>query len=223
MNANKLHDFFKNKRIALVGPSKCVVGAGMGAEIETFDLVARMNHQWPVPLERQTDVGKRMDLLYHCCNPDFSMMRLSIPEFQNTKLVFYEQGIQTSILKMLCTDNKIPSCDITWKYRELEALLNTFPNTGIVAISHLLSLPIASLKLFGLTFFKEPYYEGYLGAGTNSQYWADGALPRKIWKHQLDVQYEYFLKYLAPNPCLSIDEYSRHILLPPQWHSRKPN
>ena len=204
---------FKNKRIALVGPSQCTVGAGMGAEIEGYDWVARMNHQWPVPLERQVDLGERMDLLYHCCNPDFSMMRFSIPEFQQTKLVFYEQGIQTSILKMICTDQKIPSYDISWKYRELETALKTAPNTGLVAISHLLSLPIASLKLFGLTFFKESYYKDYPGNGAKPEYWSEGKLPRKIWNHQLDVQYAYFLEQLLTDPRLCMDERSKQICL----------
>ena len=194
-----------------MGPSKCVVGSHMGEEIESYDFIARMNHQWPISTERQADVGKRMDLLYHCCNPDFSMMRFAIPEFQQTKLVFYEQGIQTSILKMICEENRVPSQDITWKYRELQAALQTLPNTGIVAIAHLLSLPISELKLFGLTFFQEPYYEGYLGAGTKPEHWAKGS-PRKIWEHQLDVQYAYFLDNLMPDPRLLIDAHSQRVM-----------
>ena len=207
-----LLEFFKNKRVALVGPSKSIVGARLGEEIEGYDLVARMNHQWPIPLHLQADVGVRMDLLYHCCNPDFSVMRFSTPEFKETKLVFYEEGVQTSILKMICKESLVPSHDLSWKYRELEEALNTLPNTGIVAISHLLSLPISSLKLFGLTFFKGPYYDNYLGNGAKPENWAEGGVPKKIWKHQLDLQYAYFLKQLLPDPRLAIDPYSRRVI-----------
>jgi len=97
MNINSL---LENKNIALVGPSQSIINTGFGLEIEHHDLVVRLNHQWPINNNLKSDIGERMDILYHCCNPDFSMMRFSIPEFQKTKMVFYEQGIQDAILRM---------------------------------------------------------------------------------------------------------------------------
>jgi hypothetical protein len=204
--------FFHNKRIALVGPSNCIIDAQQGAEIDAHDVVIRLNHQWPIDSYHEVDLGKRMDVLYHCCNPDFSVMRLAIPALQETHMVFYEDGIQTSLLRMICAQKNILFFDITWQYQKLEKALSTRPNTGLVAITHILSLPIASLKLFGITFFQEPYYKGYRGIGANTEYWNKNSLPQQIWEHRLDVQYQYFLRYLAVHPKLIIDPYARQIM-----------
>lgn len=204
--------FFHNKRIALVGPSKCIIDTQQGAEIDAHDVVIRLNHQWPVDPHHEIDLGQRMDVLYHCCNPDFSVMRFAIPAFQKTQVVFYEDGIQASLLRIICAQKNILFSDITWQYQKLENILNTRPNTGLVALTHLLSLPIASLKLFGLTFFQDPYYQGYCGVGANAEHWQEKTLPKQIWKHQLEVQYQYFLKHLATNPRLTIDPYARQIM-----------
>lgn len=207
-----INSLLENKTIALVGPSKSIINSGFGEEIERHDLVVRLNHQWPINNDLKSDVGERMDILYHCCNPDFSMMRFSIPEFQKTKMVFYEQGIQDALLRMICLEYKIPCMDITAEYQTLQHQLNTFPNTGLVAIRHLLSFSIRSLKLFGITFFQEPYYEGYLGNGANAKHWENGTLPKKIDLHQLDVQFAYFLKYFINDSRLAIDQYSHEIM-----------
>lgn len=211
-NLSSLVHLFDKKCVALIGPSKCLIGQNLGKEIEEYDIVVRMNHQWPIPVERSFDLGKRMDVLYHCCNPDFSVLRFSIPEFKHTKLVCYESGIQAPIMRLLCSQYQVPLLDITTQYRELEQQLNTLPNTGLVAITHLLSLPITSLKLFGITFFRESYYEGYFGHGANSVHWTNNELPKKIWKHQLDIQYVYFLKKICQDPRLSIDSCTSKIL-----------
>ena len=204
--------FFENKKVALVGPSKSIIHSNQGIEIESFDYVARMNHQWPILSALNIDIGCRMDLLYHCCNPDFSMMRFSCPEFRDTRWVFYEQGIQTSVLKMICQEHKINSLDITSIYQNINNKLKMPPNTGIAAISHLLSLPIRSLKLFGLTFHQECYYEGYLGKGAEPKYWENGKALQKIWNHQIDKQFTYFLEHLLLDSRLSVDSLSRKIM-----------
>lgn len=122
-------------------------------------------------------------------------------------MVFYEQVIQDALLRMICLEYKIPCVDITAEYQALQHQLNTFPNTELVAIRHLLSFPIRSLKLFGITFFQEPYYENYLGNGANAKHWKNDRPPKKIDLHQLDVQFAYFLKYFINDSRLVIDQF----------------
>ena len=207
-----LEQLFSGKKIALIGPSRCIIGAHQGDEIEAYDLIVRLNHQWPIATFHEKDLGKRMDVLFHCCNPDFPVMRFACHGFKDTKIVFCEKGVQTALMSTICQDFAVPSIDITWQYTLINEQLNTKVNTGLAAIIYLLSLPISVLKLFGLTFFQEPYYEGYLGFGAQRQYWRVGAPPKQIWQHNIDVQFNYFLTNSCRDPRLLIDEHSRRIM-----------
>ena len=85
-------ELFRGMRVALVGPSRSIAGSGAGTAIEAFDLVVRMNHQWPVPVDLAADIGRRMDVLFHCCNGDYPVARFAIEAFGDTRIAFHEAG-----------------------------------------------------------------------------------------------------------------------------------
>jgi len=211
--------FFKEKHIALVGPSQSIMQSLQGDLIEQHDYVVRLNHQWPFDAQLEPHLGRRMDILYHCCSADYSMLRFAVPDFQKTKLVLYETGIQSAILQLLCKQNHTPCVDITQNYHNLTEKLTSAPNTGLVAITHLLSYPIASLSLFGLSFYREPYYSGYLGVGADSKYWQKEHPPRQIRTHRLDVQFNYVVQHLLTDPRLKLDDAIQQKMLEstPSW------
>jgi hypothetical protein len=203
-----LSELLRNRCVALVGPSRSIVSSGFGGQIDGCDLVVRMNHQWPVPVELQADIGRRMDILYHCCNPDFPLERLFDAGFARAKCVCFERGMQAGKLLDCCGRLEIPALDVTAVYHQLRAELHTFPNTGLVALIHLLRFPLAELRLFGLTFYRDGYYEGYPGCGAGVEDWRAGKLPQRIWQHDLLPQYEYFLQLHDKELRLRIDERS---------------
>ncbi len=88
--AAALASLVAGKRVALVGPSVSIAGGGAGAAIESFDLVVRTNFQWPVPAGLVADLGSRMDILYHCCNGDFPVADLFVPELARTRFVCWQ-------------------------------------------------------------------------------------------------------------------------------------
>ena len=63
-----LEQLFSGKKIALIGPSRCIIGAHQGDEIEAYDLIVRLNHQWPIATFHEKDLGKPKDTrLLSCC------------------------------------------------------------------------------------------------------------------------------------------------------------
>ena len=188
----------RDKRLALVGPSISSVGANRGAAIEACDVVVRMNFQWPIPSALETDVGTRMDVLYHCCNGDFPVADLLVPGFAETRFVCWQANPDSFWLEAYCLDTGIPSLDVSSVYVELEELLRTPPFTGTVAIEHLLRFPVAELHLTGISFGVEPYYGGYKGHGAS-------ASPGVQAVHRVAPQVRYSRGVLARDPRLHLD------------------
>ena len=203
-----------NKRVALVGPSRSIVDSGYGMDIEQFDLVVRMNHQWPIDPAKAPDLGSRMDILYHCCNGDHPIKNLFDLGFLRTQFVCFEYEVGNESPQMIehCERSGIPSMEVTSVYQSLEAKLKTPPNTGLAAITHLLGMGVAELALFGITFYQEPYSPGYIGDGANLRFWKSDSPPKHIWPHNLDVQFRYFCQLMKVENRLKIDERSLKVI-----------
>jgi len=56
--------FIKNKRVAIVGPSSWLNGKKLGAEIDKFDIVVRINQGIFLPENNIDDYGSRTDIIY---------------------------------------------------------------------------------------------------------------------------------------------------------------
>ena len=203
---------FRDRSVALVGPSRSIVGSGEGAAIESFDLVARMNFQWPVPDHLVPDVGRRMDVLFHCCNQDFPASWFARADFADTRIAFYENGREAPVLTTICQELGVPAIDITNLYATLLQELGAFPSTGLVAIAQLLSLPIRTLKIFGMTFWREPYYDGYFGHGAAPENWDGDSSADTIWRHDPKREFQFFVARFCPDPRLMMDSRLANLL-----------
>ena len=102
----------KRKRVVLVGPSRSVVGSSQGRKLEAFDLVVRLNFQWPIPPALVVDVGERMDILYHCCNGDVPISRLFQRGFERTRFVCWQFGIDSHELQRYCATVAVPELEV---------------------------------------------------------------------------------------------------------------
>jgi len=205
--------FVRGKRVALVGPSRSVVGSGLGKEIDAHDLVARLNHGWPVPPGLQADLGRRIDILYHCCNGDHPIDRVFSGGMERLRWVCFEGNPDHQRLLDRCSNTSVEPLDVTDVYVDLRRDLGTFPNTGLVAIHHLLSAGAARVALFGMTFFREPYMPGYPADGADAVNWpADGPLPTLIWEHDLTVQYRHFIDLCRREQRLTVDGVSLAVM-----------
>lgn len=207
-----MHSLLKKKRVVIVGPADSVTGSGLGTEIDSYDLVVRVNHQWPVSGERVSDLGSRMDILFHCCNGDFPIKRLFIPEFKKTRAVCFERGFDSYFLKKECERLQIPFFDVTETYLALQKQIGSYPNTGLAAVTHLLGFDIKELKMIGFSFFKTSYYADYLGATAQPEILRNFQSTGRYWKHELKPQFEYFKSILMQDKRLQVDTFLSHIL-----------
>ena len=64
---NDLEEFLKDKTVALVGPSPYLRGQGKGQEIDSCDVVVRIQHN----IYSEQDFGKRSDIIQSCLNPNY--------------------------------------------------------------------------------------------------------------------------------------------------------
>jgi len=201
-SARQLDRMISGKRVILVGPADYTVGSGKGSFVESFDWVARVNFQWPVPERLRPDLGSRMDLLYHCCNGDHPVRALFRDGFEETRFVCMERHIQSLELKRHCRSCRIPCLYVSDVYRSLSRKLGARPSTGLVAIEHLLSLPIAELYVFGMTFWRTPYYAGYQGDGAQALA-AEGE--RRVLPHDPEREARYAGRLAKREPRLRLD------------------
>jgi hypothetical protein len=205
--------FVRGRRVALVGPSRSIGGSGYGPAIDAHDLVVRINHGWPISERLRPDLGRRLDILYHCCNGDRPVERVFATGIDRLRWACFEDGLDHRRLLDRCSDTSVESLDVTDVYVDLRRDLGTFPNTGLVAIHHLLSAGAARVALFGMTFFREPYLPGYPADGADAAHWpVGGPLPARVWEHDLPVQYRHFTELCRRERRVTVDSVSLAVM-----------
>lgn len=192
------------RRVILTGPADYPVGAGRGDWVDAFDWVARINFQWPLPEHLVPDLGRRIDVLYHCCNGDYPVEQLFVAGFEQTQFVCMEHQAHSLRLKRGCNAMDIPCLYTTDTIARLTAILSHPPSTGLTAIEHLLSLPIRELQLFGITLWHAPYYAGYVGDGARPSTKL-GSVRRRVWRHVPQAERSHLLALAARDSRLRID------------------
>ena len=54
------------KTVAIVGPAQYMTGLGLGKEIDSFDVVVRLNRSCESIRNYSKDIGSKTDILYSC-------------------------------------------------------------------------------------------------------------------------------------------------------------
>lgn len=159
------------KTIAIVGPSKSVLGRKQGKYIDSFDIVVRLNKSLPVPAKRVADIGSKTDVLYNSLNTS------DYPGENNINPLFFKQNgikylcspypaihpFKRDIMQfMLANRGLVPFRYIDLElFSKMENILHTRPFTGTCAIVDLLKFGIKKLFITGLDFYATAYYSEY--------------------------------------------------------------
>jgi hypothetical protein len=202
---DRMREAAEGRRVVLTGPADYPVGAGQGNWVDSFDWVARINFQWPIPEPLVPDLGRRMDVLYHCCNADYSVDRLFVAGFEKTGFVCMEHQAHSLRLKRRCRAMGIPCLYTTETRARLTRALGHPPSTGLTAVEHLLSLPIRELQLYGITLWHAPYYPGYAGDGARNASGKRAGVRRRVWRHAPRAERKYLLELAARDSRLRVD------------------
>ena len=63
---NTFEEFIKEKTVSLVGPASYMMGSDHGEQIDSDDVVIRINRSYESVDVFSSDIGKRTDILYSC-------------------------------------------------------------------------------------------------------------------------------------------------------------
>lgn len=151
----ELKNLIENKSVCLVGGSSAIIGSNLGKEIDSYDVVARVNYHWPFPkglinkIENPTiHNGNRTDLFFHSGFQSTGACPEEISKFNDLKLIVIYKN-QQRILDF-CKKNQINLC-LEEHTREV-----SYPTTGFNAIINIIKCNIKKLYICGFDFYNTP-------------------------------------------------------------------
>lgn len=198
-------DFFysrwlENKKVILVGPSQCALSNTYEFVEEEHDLVVRVNYSWPVPKYHQDIIGRRCDILYHNAAGLRPIDQILQPGLQ---WIWYDRNRHMFDIRRFLAEHGLPGGLIRQYRNKVITELGTHPNMGFLALMHLLTQPLRSLHVTGITFFREPYHTGYPETKFGD---AQKIKTRSTQNHDADMQFEYFFENLYGHARLTVDD-----------------
>lgn len=204
-------DYFKNKRVALVGPASSIHGSNLGKKIDSYDLVCRLNLGFPLPKSCEKDAGSKCNILYTTGSVPKALSEnvASLKEhldfivlpFPKTVKPFdlyhkrFKNQYKNSIPHFTPYDHK--------SYLEIENKIGSRPTIGLISIEHLLSTELTELFISGLTFYQTGYSPFYSNDKPESPRKEDASLSysnvKSIGVHDPSLELIYFYKLFQAN------------------------
>lgn len=222
---------FKNKNIIIVGPSSYLEDMGQGSFIDSFDLVVRINNIHNLNNSKLVeDLGKKTDIIYFdgsmnnqrfkdysICSP--KLVKCTYPESE----WFYQDRCKTnvSVLKKHFNTEVIDSKHYNHLKSNLSSDLKTRPNSGLIAITDILSYPINQLYITGIDFYRSSYSTYHPDYGG-----VDLATVKKIFRggdngdvHDINKQFKYFKTNICTNPKVKMDNILQNYVQNPKFEN----
>ena len=187
----------QDKRVALVGPAPYLKGKGMGSLFDDYDIIVRPNN-FHINKSLVKDYGSRTDIMFHNFggafmtglkksiknNPeDFKKLKmmgcLALKNYGPDPHLSWDDDYVSGVVENFhqINANNTPFYWIGVRdYKKIYNKLGEEPNTGILALTVLLSYPLKEIFVSGFTFFKgkgnryeDIYYEGCVPVEDRSQ------------------------------------------------------
>lgn len=166
--------WFKNKRVAIIGGADSVLKEKLGAFIDGFDVVVRVNKGVEVIDEQHEFVGSKTDVLFHCLFEDQSKGGSPItPELwkkhdvkkivfsHNYKYTSYAFNYFYTFLKKTKKLIKVSQVPKQLYFDNMNVTKPLGPTTGFVAINTVFNCKPKELYITGVTFFKTGHNKSY--------------------------------------------------------------
>tara|TARA_B100002019_G_C21238975_1_gene584398 strand:+ start:352 stop:1071 length:720 start_codon:yes stop_codon:yes gene_type:complete len=212
-------NFLKDKTVALVASGSSLKDSNRGEEIDSYDIVVRLNRA--LPLKNEKDVGKRTDILYNTLDGrskaggpiDGRLWKSCGVKYVRCPYPTTESFVVPRKSHVL--EPHLPFDYISDEiYRPVREKCNGYrPNSGTVSLVDILSFDIKKVHLFGLDFFRTLYDTGYLSHGKNVKAFEAHLASNRKDRHDPDSQYLFFKNDIYPNDeRIIVDEYFQDIL-----------
>ncbi|MDP9840036.1 hypothetical protein J2T09_004816 [Neorhizobium huautlense] len=201
-------EFFRDKKIIVVGPASTAIDELRGVNLDDYDIVVRMNKAIDVPLEIDGKNIWRCDILFHNFVEDGPRSAGKISQDglcrSNVKTVVYRATSKRKIFEILSLSRRVPfsNSGVSFKiipvefYDRLKVRLNgCSATTGLICLAFLLRCDFSHLKIIGFTFFRTPYVAGYndeVRSSSDALAWA-----RAAGQHDPEKELQVFEEELA--------------------------
>lgn len=199
-------NWFKDKRVAIVGGADSVLKEKLGEYIDGFDIVVRINKGVEIIESQYEYAGKKTDVLFHsfCEAPSHLGGTPITPELwkvHNVKKILYARTYRLGRNNCLDFLTFLNNSKRKIKFSQLpddlylKNLAAVQPNgneatVGFSAINTVISCQPKELYITGITFFKTPHNTAYRSI---SEEVMDNAM--KVEKHHdVDAEYQYVKK-----------------------------
>jgi hypothetical protein len=161
---------YRDRSVALVGNAASITGTGYGPEINAHDVVVRCNFGAPVPPAMRADVGARTDVLYSV------LLRSGKPLVDGRDVALWREervGVVVSThprrhIRTRLLQQDAATVGQRWSAVEdgcrpdLRKALGgaTIPNTGFIAMEHILRGGPARVAVYGFDFYRTGHWLG---------------------------------------------------------------
>lgn len=160
----KYSDYLRDKKVCIVAPGGYLKDKNNGLNIDSYDVVVRLNTALPIKETMYSILGTKTHILYNCLNKQAH--NGGIIDFDNFKLDWIScpypdiKPFKGDIKNFHSENNNKFNFHIIDKiyYLNLEREMGTRPNTGIGAILDLLIFPLKELYITGFTFLLDSGY-----------------------------------------------------------------
>lgn len=174
---NTFEKFIKEKTVSLVGPASYMMGSDHGEQIDSDDVVIRINRSYESVDVFSRDIGKRTDILYSCLiekNANAGMLDRDVLVSKGIKYIcappasdMKGQSNKTTLHSLIDVDKirdiskKIPIRVVDHIFHnQLAREVNCRPNTGFMAIYDILRCSPKKLSLYGFSFYLDGFIKG---------------------------------------------------------------
>ena len=162
MNLTTFKQYLQNKTIALIGPAATLHKSKLGSKIDTYDITCRLNHHLVDSNKMVKDCGSKNDVVFS--GPNLLYCHYEILEKVQPKFICFPRAnisdpnyYRGMISQIKCDHPEIQCFHVGDEFPSaVEMQMKTSPNTGILAISYLLSMQVKKLLIAGFDFYQNP-------------------------------------------------------------------
>lgn len=173
-----LAKLIQGKKVALVGPAGYMVDSNYGDEIDSHDVVVRINRGIESIEKYSVDIGNRTDVYYSCLieraqqtgNLDanelknkYKVKHIVAPPDSNMKGFSFKTQLHSLVdkEKIKQISKTIPLTIVNHNFHtELAKKVDCKPNTGFLAIYDLLRMNPEKLSIYGFSFYLDGFIPG---------------------------------------------------------------
>ena len=224
--SSKFNEYLRGKSVIVVGPSPYLQGLKRGDEIDSYDIVVRLNKGWDVSEDLQEDYGCKTTIRYHCMMEaesnggkyDISAMKANGVEWLASQFpynldYFHNDNKKFRDLNKDQINFHVPA-DILY-HLNLHEMMETRANVATSAVFDLINYDIKKLHLSGISFYRDGWVGDYKEGAENTNEKGEYSMDMKDMQkegHAQEAQMHLIKLLLDTESKFSVDKEIQKIL-----------